>query len=177
MGLVVALSGHICSLHHLSFIFSLVILKLTFVLFLSFPHVIPKCILPKIYDYSSNDVISIVIIDNKTFHVIIETADGKVGFTIGIDVIVSQLQLEAGCFLLFTKSFGNYFHLKFFGKNGVEMNFPDVDVDRAVVAPIDSVNDVDEQPDGRVRRFVRMDGENYFRLPDLVSRMAKLDEG
>ncbi|KAF5802419.1 hypothetical protein HanRHA438_Chr06g0268331 [Helianthus annuus] len=153
--------------------FSLVILKLTFVLFLSFPHVIPKCILPKIYDYSSNDVISIVIIDNKMFHVIIEMADGKVGFTVGIDVIVSQLQLEVGCFLLFTKSFGNYFLLNFFGKNGVEMNFPDVDVDEAVVAPIDSVNDVDVQPDGRVRRFVRMAGENYFVSFNIILQTAK----
>ncbi|KAJ0888229.1 hypothetical protein HanRHA438_Chr09g0399681 [Helianthus annuus] len=51
------------------------------------------------------------------------------------------------------------------------MNFPDVDVDEADVAPIDAVNDVDEQPDGGVLQFVRM------RLPDLVSRMARLDEG
>ncbi|KAJ0836480.1 putative transcription factor B3-Domain family [Helianthus annuus] len=60
--------------------------------------VIPECILPKTYDYTSNDLISTVIIDNKTFHVIIETADGKVGFTVGIDLIVSLLQLEVGCF-------------------------------------------------------------------------------
>ncbi|KAM0042102.1 putative DNA-binding pseudobarrel domain superfamily [Helianthus debilis subsp. tardiflorus] len=44
------------------------------------------------------------------------------------------------------------------------MNSPDVDVDEADVAPIDAVNDVDEQPDGG-------------RLPDHVSRMARLDEG
>ncbi|KAJ0654600.1 putative transcription factor B3-Domain family [Helianthus annuus] len=44
-------------------------------------YVIPECILPKIYDYSSNDIISTVIIDNKTFNVIIEMVDGKVGFT------------------------------------------------------------------------------------------------
>ncbi|KAJ0438619.1 hypothetical protein HanHA300_Chr16g0616121 [Helianthus annuus] len=56
------------------------------------------------------------------------------------------------------------------------MNFPDVDVDKVVVAPIDSVNDVYEQPNGSVHRFVRIAGE-YFRLPDPVSRMAKLDEG
>ncbi|KAM0070733.1 hypothetical protein Hdeb2414_s0001g00016601 [Helianthus debilis subsp. tardiflorus] len=55
------------------------------------------------------------------------------------------------------------------------MNLPDVDVDEALVAPIDSVNDVYEQPHGRVHRFVHMAGE-YFRLPDPVSRMAKLDE-
>uniref|UniRef100_A0A251VAT8 Uncharacterized protein n=1 Tax=Helianthus annuus TaxID=4232 RepID=A0A251VAT8_HELAN len=92
-------------------------------------YVIPECILPKVYDYSSNDVISTVIIDNKMFKVAIETSDGKVGFTVGIDMIVSLLQLKAGCILLFTKGFGNFFHLKIFGKNGVEMNFPDVDVD------------------------------------------------
>ncbi|KAJ0434568.1 hypothetical protein HanPSC8_Chr17g0781051 [Helianthus annuus] len=146
-------------------------------------YVIPECILPKIYDYSSNDVISTIIIDNKTFNVAIETSDSTVGFTIGIGIIVSQLQLEAGCFLLFTKAFGNFFHLIFFfGKYGVEMSFPDLDVDeilnlQAEVAPIDAVNDVDEQIHGGVRRFVRMAGEHYFRLPDPVSRMAKLDEG
>ncbi|KAJ0753440.1 putative transcription factor B3-Domain family [Helianthus annuus] len=139
--------------------------------------VIPECILVKNNDYSSNDVIFTVMIDNKTFHVIIETADGKVGFTVGLDVIVSQLQLEAGSFLLFTKYFGNFFHLKFFRKNGVEMNFPDVEVDEADVTPIDAVNDVDEQPDGGVLQFVRMAGQHYFRLPDPVSRMARLDEG
>ncbi|KAM0008044.1 hypothetical protein Hdeb2414_s0124g00804621 [Helianthus debilis subsp. tardiflorus] len=129
-------------------------------------NVIPECILAKNNDYSSNDVISTVMIDNKMFHVIIETTDSKVGFTVGIDVIVSQLQLEAGSFLLFTKYFGNFFPLIFFFfvKNGVEMNSPDVDVDEADVAPIDAVNDVDEQPDGG-------------RLPDHVSRMARLDEG
>ncbi|KAF5790872.1 putative transcription factor B3-Domain family [Helianthus annuus] len=79
-------------------------------------YVIPECILVKNNDYSSNDVIFTVMIDNKTFHVIIETADGKVSFTVGLDVIVSQLQLEAGSFLLFTKYFGNFFHLKIVGK-------------------------------------------------------------
>ncbi|MFS7945525.1 hypothetical protein Hanom_Chr06g00525341 [Helianthus anomalus] len=74
-------------------------------LFFSFPQVIPECILPKVYDYSSNDVISTVIVDNKTYDVVIETSDGKVGFTVGIDVIVSQLQLKADCLLLFTKGF------------------------------------------------------------------------
>ncbi|KAJ0600703.1 putative dihydrolipoyllysine-residue acetyltransferase [Helianthus annuus] len=47
---------------------------------------------------------------------------------------------------------------------------------QAVVAPIDSVAEpaVDEQPDGRLYKFVRMASTN-FRLPDNVSRMAKLD--
>ncbi|MFS7967507.1 hypothetical protein Hanom_Chr09g00786521 [Helianthus anomalus] len=97
--------------------------------FLSFPQAIPECILPKVYDYSSNDVISTVIVDNKTYDVAIETSDGKVGFTVGFDVIVSQLQLKDDCLLLFTKGFGNLFYLKIFGKNCVEMKFPDVDVD------------------------------------------------
>ncbi|XP_035844125.1 uncharacterized protein LOC110932414 [Helianthus annuus] len=115
--------------------------------------------------------------DNKMFKVAIETSDGKVGFTVGIDMIVSLLQLKAGCILLFTKGFGNFFHLKIFGKNGVEMNFPDVDVDEAEVAPIDAENEVDEQIHGCVRHFTRMAGERYFRSPDPVSRMARLDEG
>ncbi|KAF5768444.1 hypothetical protein HanXRQr2_Chr14g0636531 [Helianthus annuus] len=105
-----------------------------FFFFFSFPQVIPECILPKIYDYSSNDVISTVIIDNKTFNVAIETSDGKVGFTVGIDII-------------------------------------------AEVAPIDAENEIDEQIHGGVRRFVRMAGEDYFRLPDPVSQMTKFDEG
>ncbi|KAF5821487.1 hypothetical protein HanRHA438_Chr01g0014981 [Helianthus annuus] len=84
------------------------------------------------------------------------------------------------------KCFGNYFHLRFFGKNGVEKNFADVDVEEAVVAPIDSVHDVSpisvvapavaEQPYGRRYQFVRM-AATYFRLPNTVSRMAKLDFG
>uniref|UniRef100_A0A251TI70 Putative DNA-binding pseudobarrel domain-containing protein n=1 Tax=Helianthus annuus TaxID=4232 RepID=A0A251TI70_HELAN len=97
-------------------------------------YVIPECILPKYYDYSSNDVISTVLLDNKTFNVAIETSDGKVGFTVGIDVI-------------------------------------------ADVAPIDAENEVDEQIPGGVRRFVRTACERYFRIPDPVSRMARLDEG
>ncbi|KAJ0735311.1 putative DNA-binding pseudobarrel domain superfamily [Helianthus annuus] len=105
--------------------------------------VIPECILPKCYDYTSNDLISTIYIGNKMFHIKIETIDGKVGFTNGIDVI-------------------------------------------AVVAPIDSVHDVSpisvaapavaEQPHGRRYRFIRM-AATYFRLPDTVSRMAKLDFG
>ncbi|KAJ0433250.1 putative transcription factor B3-Domain family [Helianthus annuus] len=140
-------------------------------------YVIPECILPKHYDYSSNDVISTVLTDNNTFNVLIETFDGKVGFSVGIDVIVSQLQLKDGCFLFFTKSFGNFLHLKVFGKNGLEMNFSDVEVDEAEVAPLDVENETDEEIHGGVRKFVRMAGEDYFRIPDPVSRMARLHEG
>ncbi|KAJ0762412.1 hypothetical protein HanOQP8_Chr04g0161071 [Helianthus annuus] len=148
--------------------------------------VIPDCILTKCYDYTPNDLISTIYIGNKTFHIKIDTVDGKVGFTNGIDVIVSQFQLEGGCYLVFTNFFGNYFHLRSFGKNGVEKNFADVDVEEAVVALIDSVHDVSpisvaapavaKQPHGRRYQFVRM-AATYFRLPDTVSRMAKLDFG
>ncbi|MFS7954180.1 putative transcription factor B3-Domain family [Helianthus anomalus] len=106
-------------------------------------NVIPEFILPKSHDYTFSDLISTIYLGNKTFHVKIETVDGKVGFTNGIDVI-------------------------------------------AVVAPIDCVQDVSpisddlpavaEQQDGHRIRFVRMAAE-YFRLPDDVSRMAKLDLG
>ncbi|KAJ0441653.1 putative transcription factor B3-Domain family [Helianthus annuus] len=140
-------------------------------------YVIPESILPKVYDYSSNDVISTVMIDNKIFKVAIETSNGKVGFTVGFDVIVSLLQLKADCILLFTKGFVHFFYLKVFGKNGVEMNFPDVDVDQAEAAPIDTENEADDQIGGSVRRFSRMAGERYFRIPDPVSRMARLHEG
>ncbi|KAM0011124.1 hypothetical protein Hdeb2414_s0067g00768581 [Helianthus debilis subsp. tardiflorus] len=147
-------------------------------------YVIPQCILPKSYDGSSNVVTSIVMINNKMFNVSIETSDGKVGFTVGMDVIVSLFQLEVslfqlevGCFLLFTRGFGNFFYLKVFGKNGVEINYPDVDVDEAEVAPFDVENEIDEQIHGGVRRFVRMAGEDYFRILVPVSRMAKLHEG
>ncbi|KAM0019281.1 hypothetical protein Hdeb2414_s0026g00683661 [Helianthus debilis subsp. tardiflorus] len=140
-------------------------------------YVISQCILPKSYDYSSNDVTSTVMIDNKTFKVSIETSDGKVSFTVGMDVIVSLFQLEVGCFLLFTKGFGNFFYLKVFGKNVVEINYPDVVVDEAEVTPVDAENEIDEQIHGGVSRFVRMAREDYFRIPDPVSRMAKLDEG
>ncbi|KAF5784405.1 putative transcription factor B3-Domain family [Helianthus annuus] len=140
-------------------------------------YVIPECILPKHYDYSSNDVISTVITDNNTFNVLIKTFDGKVGFSVGIDVIVSQLQLNDGCFMFFTKSFGNFFHLKVFGKNGVEMKYSDVEVDEAEVAPLDVENENDEEINGGVKKFVRMAGEDHFRIPDPVSRMARLHEG
>ncbi|KAJ0448551.1 putative transcription factor B3-Domain family [Helianthus annuus] len=140
-------------------------------------YVIPECILPKHYDYSSNDVIATVITDNITFNVLIKTFDGKVGFSAGIDVIVSQLRLIDGCFMFFTKSFGNFFHLKVFGKNGVEMKYSDVDVDEADVAPLDAEDDDDEEINGGVKKFVRMAGEDHFRIPDPVSRMARLHEG
>ncbi|KAJ0913442.1 putative transcription factor B3-Domain family [Helianthus annuus] len=90
--------------------------------------VIPDCILPKCYNYTSNDVNSIIYIGNKMFYVKIETVGGKVGFTNGIDVIVREFHLEAGCCSVFTKFFGIFFHLRIFGKNCVEKNFADVDV-------------------------------------------------
>ncbi|XP_022003222.2 uncharacterized protein LOC110900650 [Helianthus annuus] len=88
--------------------------------------------------------------------------------------------LKADCILLFTKGFGHFFHLKVFGKNGVEINFPDVDVDQVEASPIDAENEADDQIDGYVRRFSRfsrMAGERYFRIPDPVSRMARLHDG
>ncbi|XP_035838256.1 uncharacterized protein LOC110899361 [Helianthus annuus] len=51
-------------------------------------YVIPESILPKVYQYSSNDVISTVMLGNKIFKVAIETSDGKVGFTVGFDVMI-----------------------------------------------------------------------------------------
>ncbi|KAJ0481883.1 hypothetical protein HanOQP8_Chr13g0488981 [Helianthus annuus] len=117
------------------------------------------------------------MIDNKTFNISIVTSDGKVGFTVGMDVIVSLFQLEVGCLLLFTKGFGHFFYLKVFGKNGVEINYPDLDADEVEVAPLDAENELDEHIDGGVTRFVCMVGEDYFRIPDHVSRKAKLHEG
>ncbi|KAJ0518741.1 putative nucleic acid-binding, replication factor A [Helianthus annuus] len=108
---------------------------------------IPECILPKIYDFSSNDVTSTVMIDNQTFNVSIVTNDGKVGFS------------------------------AVFGKNGVEITYPNLDFHEIEVAPIDVDNEVEEQIHGGVTRFVRKAGEDYFRIPDHVSRMAKLHEG
>ncbi|KAJ0802318.1 putative nucleic acid-binding protein [Helianthus annuus] len=140
-------------------------------------YVIPECILPKSYDYSSNDVTSTVMIDNHTFNVSIVTNDGKVGFSAGMDVIISLFQLEVGCYFLFTKGFGHFFYLKVFGKNGVEITYPNLDFDEIEVAPIDAENEVEEQIHGGVTRFVRTAGEDYFRILDPVSRMAKLHEG
>ncbi|KAF5791590.1 hypothetical protein HanXRQr2_Chr09g0396531 [Helianthus annuus] len=48
---------------------------------------------------------------------------------------------------------------------------------KAEVAPTDVENEVAEQIHGGIRLFVRMAGERYFRIPDPVSRMARLDEG
>ncbi|KAF5765346.1 putative transcription factor B3-Domain family [Helianthus annuus] len=138
--------------------------------------VIPESVLPNFYDYMSGDIISIIDVGNKIFHVKIETLFGKVGFSIGIDVIVNLFQLEDGCYLIFTRGFGNYFHLTILEKNGVEINYADVQVDEPVVAPIDAIEEpnIDEQQNERVYKFVRMASKD-FRLPDNVSRMAKLD--
>ncbi|KAF5787141.1 putative transcription factor B3-Domain family [Helianthus annuus] len=95
----------------------------------SYFTVIPECILPRSHDDTLSDLISTIHLSDKTFHVKIETVGGKVCFTNGIDVIVSLYQLEAGCYFYFTKWFGYSFHVKIFGKNGVEMNFDDVNVD------------------------------------------------
>ncbi|KAJ0715212.1 hypothetical protein HanPI659440_Chr13g0498541 [Helianthus annuus] len=49
--------------------------------------------MPKSFN-TSIDVISTIMIENKTFHVMIETADGKFGFTVGIDVIPSIAPID-----------------------------------------------------------------------------------
>ncbi|KAJ0627018.1 putative transcription factor B3-Domain family [Helianthus annuus] len=110
-------------------------------------YVIPECIFPKSYDFSSNDVISTVMIDNQMFNVSILTNDGKVGFS------------------------------AVFGKTGVEITYPKLHVDEIEVAPIDVDNEVEEQVHGGVIRFVRTAGDDYFRIPNPVSHMAKLHEG
>ncbi|KAJ0604424.1 putative transcription factor B3-Domain family [Helianthus annuus] len=136
-------------------------------------YVIPEVILPETFS-TSIDLISTIMINNNPFHVRIETDGGKFGFTVGIDVIVSLLHLEPGCFLIFTKFFGNDFNLKVFGKNGVENNFLDVDVDVPLVPPIDAVNEIYEEPHSRVYRFSHSVGTDFM-LPDRVSEMAKLN--
>ncbi|MFS7977875.1 putative transcription factor B3-Domain family [Helianthus anomalus] len=128
--------------------------------------VIPDCILPKSHDYTCSDLISTIYLGNKEFHVKVESLNGKVCFTAGIDVIVTQYQLEAGSYFLFTKWFGHSFHLRIFGKNGLELNFDVVHVDDADIAPIDSVQDVyprpvAEQANGHNIRFFRM-AADYF---------------
>ncbi|KAF5821306.1 putative transcription factor B3-Domain family [Helianthus annuus] len=99
-------------------------------------YVIPESILPKVDQYSSNDVISTVML-----------------------------------------GFGNFFLLKVFGENGLEVDFSDIDIEVPEVAPIDAENEGEVQIHGSVRRFRRMAGERYFRIPDPVSRMARLHEG
>ncbi|KAM0068403.1 hypothetical protein Hdeb2414_s0002g00072771 [Helianthus debilis subsp. tardiflorus] len=126
--------------------------------------------MPKFFDYTSNDIISIIDIGNKIFHFKIETLDGKVGFSIGIDVIVNLFQLETGYYLIFSRGFGNYFHLTIFGKNGVEINFADVEVDEPVVAPIDAVEEpaIDEHQDGRVYKFVHMASKDFVNFNIII---------
>ncbi|KAJ0477413.1 hypothetical protein HanHA300_Chr13g0488251 [Helianthus annuus] len=151
--------------------------KLTFFFynFLIFLQLIPDSILANYCDYTSDDIISNIDVGNQSFHVKIETLFGKVGFSIGFDVIVSLFHLEAGCYLIFTRGFGNYFHLTILGKNGVEINYADVQLDEIIVAPIDVVGEpaIDEQENVPVYKFHRMASKD-FRLPDNVSRMAKL---
>ncbi|MFS7967502.1 hypothetical protein Hanom_Chr09g00786471 [Helianthus anomalus] len=136
-------------------------------------YVIPEVILPETFS-TSIDLISTIMINNNPFHVRIETDGGKFGFTVGIDVIVSLLHLEPGCFLIFTKYFGNDFKLKVFGKKCVEKNFLDVDVDVPLVPPIDALNEIYEEPHSRVYRFSRTVGTDFI-LPDRVSEMSKLN--
>ncbi|KAM0029867.1 putative DNA-binding pseudobarrel domain superfamily [Helianthus debilis subsp. tardiflorus] len=50
-------------------------------------YVIPEVILPKIFN-TSIDVISTIMIENKTFHVMIDTADGKFGFTLVLTLLL-----------------------------------------------------------------------------------------
>ncbi|KAJ0933624.1 hypothetical protein HanRHA438_Chr03g0098271 [Helianthus annuus] len=57
------------------------------------------------------------------------------------------------------------------------MDFSDVEIDEAEVAPVDVENENDEEIHGGVKKFVRMAGEDHFRIPDPVSRMARLHEG
>ncbi|KAJ0434798.1 hypothetical protein HanIR_Chr17g0885851 [Helianthus annuus] len=125
--------------------------------------VIPESILPNFYDYTSDDIISIIDVGNKILHVKIETLFGKVGFSIGFDVIVNLFQLEAGCYLIFTRGFANYFHLRILGKNGVEINYVDVQLDEIVVAPIDVVDEaaIDEHENVRVYKFRRMASKDF----------------
>ncbi|KAJ0535634.1 putative DNA-binding pseudobarrel domain superfamily [Helianthus annuus] len=125
--------------------------------------VIPECILPNFYDYTSDDIISIIDVGNKILHVKIETLFGKVGFSIGFDVIVNLFQLEAGCYLIFTRGFANYFHLRILGKNGVEINYADVQLDETVVALIDVVDEpaIDEHQNVRVYKFRRMASKDF----------------
>ncbi|KAJ0846156.1 putative transcription factor B3-Domain family [Helianthus annuus] len=137
-------------------------------------YVIPESILPKVYEYSSNDVISTVMLDNKIFNVAIETSDGKVGFTVGFDVMVSMLHLKVDCILLFTKGFGNFFHLKVFGQNGLEVDFSHLDIEVPEVAPIDAEMKVKYK---YMVLFVVLDVWLVNRIPDPVSRMARLHEG
>ncbi|KAF5805922.1 putative transcription factor B3-Domain family [Helianthus annuus] len=61
--------------------------------------VIPDSILANFYDYTSDDIISIIDVGNKIFHAKIETLFGKVGFSIGFDVIVSLFVSLGGRFL------------------------------------------------------------------------------
>ncbi|KAJ0514404.1 putative transcription factor B3-Domain family [Helianthus annuus] len=124
---------------------------------------IPDSILANYYDYTSDDIISIIDVGNKSFHVKIETLFGKVGFSIGFDVIVSLFHLEAGCYLIFTRGFGNYFHLTILGKNGVEINYADVQLDETIVPPIDVVDEpaIDEQENVRVYKFHRMASKDF----------------
>ena len=69
------------------------------------------------------------MIDNQMFNVSILTNDGKVGFSAGMDVIISMFQLEVGCYFLFTKGFGHFFYMKAFGKTGVEITYPKLHLD------------------------------------------------
>ncbi|MFS8016967.1 hypothetical protein Hanom_Chr15g01374741 [Helianthus anomalus] len=73
-----------------------------------------------------------------------------------------MLHLKVDCILLFTKGFGNFFLLKVFGQNGLEVDFSHLDIEVPEVAPIDAENEGEVQIHGSVRRFRRMAGERYF---------------
>ncbi|KAJ0846561.1 putative replication protein A, OB [Helianthus annuus] len=133
--------------------------------------VIPDSILSKSHDYTFADLISTIYLGNKEFHVKVQSFNGKVCFTAGIDVIVTQYQLEAGSCFLFTKWFGHSFHLRVFDKNGIEMNFDHVHVDDVDIAPVDFVQDVPptavaEQANGHIIRFVRMPADYFKEFPN-----------
>ncbi|KAF5798390.1 hypothetical protein HanRHA438_Chr07g0302851 [Helianthus annuus] len=68
--------------------------------------VIPEFILPNCYAYTSTDVNAVIYIGNNMFDVKIQTIGGQAGFSKGIDVVVHQFHLEAGCYMVFAKLFG-----------------------------------------------------------------------
>ncbi|KAJ0639786.1 hypothetical protein HanRHA438_Chr16g0743521 [Helianthus annuus] len=74
-----------------------------------------------------------------------------------------SVSIGGRCYLLFTRGFGNYFHLRIFGKNGVEINFADVEVHEPVVAPIDALDEpaIDEQQHDGLYKFVRTASKDF----------------
>ncbi|KAJ0820255.1 putative transcription factor B3-Domain family [Helianthus annuus] len=137
--------------------------------------------------------------DGRLFNVFLSPGKGKLFLFHGWSNVVEHLRLTNGCLVVFNLVSSTTFKLTSYVDRVSRGSFwtyllppssnfyvipesilpkvYDYSSNDAEAAPIDTENEADDQIGGSVRRFSRMAGERYFRIPDPVSRMARLHEG